>query len=252
MEAGRGIWLLWKVRAPSTADYYASRIGKNEKSIVWSILFFLILLNSYKFEYLISELSILGAKAFSNLFTSLHRRVTNQHHHRRPIQNARKVPGPNIGESGRIMKKEKLVSCVLWFCFSTISFPFRWSLWRKHIDGDEVDNNCKDDAISNAGATSLENGNIQSKVVEEDVRWKGKKEFWSRVWSKNWGKPWRRTRRNHWTSSTLGSVSPNWQVDLEGHIPHICYLCSARSFVHNLFYTWMCEVPSQISCENLL
>ena len=37
------------------------------------------------------------------------------------------------------------------------------------IDGDEVDNNCKDDAISNAGATSLENGNIQSQVVEEDV-----------------------------------------------------------------------------------
>ena len=37
------------------------------------------------------------------------------------------------------------------------------------IDGDEVDNNCKDDVISNAGATSLENGNIQSQVVEEDV-----------------------------------------------------------------------------------
>ena len=40
---------------------------------------------------------------------------------------------------------------------------------KKHIDGDEVDNNCKDDVISNAGATSLENGNIQSQVVEEDV-----------------------------------------------------------------------------------
>ena len=37
------------------------------------------------------------------------------------------------------------------------------------MDGDEVDNNCKDDVISNTGATSLENGNIQSQVVEEDV-----------------------------------------------------------------------------------
>ena len=223
---------------------------KWEKHGLLNIIFVDIIINSHKFECLISELSILGAKTFSNLFASLHRKVTNQHHHRWPIQNDHKVPKPNIGDSGRIMKKEKtLVSCALWFYFSTISFPSRWWRRRKHMDGDEVDNNCKDDVISNSGATSLENGNIQSQVVEENVGWEGKKEFWSRVWSKNWGKPW----RSHWrTSSTLGSVSSNWQLDLAGHIPHICYLCSTRSSVHNLFYTWMCEVPSQISCKNLL